>query len=406
MKKTTLICFIMLSSFCYSKNSGIGTDNPNLSSKLEIVSSDKGILIPRVSLINSLDTTTISNGNVNSLLIFNTSSLSDVTPGFYFWYGSKWNKLITDSSLAVSSVTGSAPIDVANTTGNAIVSLKNLGVQNSHLADNAVSSAKILDSSIANNDLASGVGGFYKGSGSLSNSTVVTQGNNTLSFVSSAVNGFSVDGATLSIDAANNRVGIGTSNPYAALTVNGDVVIKDVKTTSEVLPNNQNLLLINSDTDRIEKVSSNKFLEVQSVPSLYLAAFDSKNQILPTNNTFNNIKFYGMIKGVLSNDSDYTFAESGNYQVLLSVDYENSNNKNNDFFLNTRLDVSKDNGLTWVTVSYDADDFVNHNVRFMSQRLFYLRNFNVGDKIRIQMNCNSSTTIKVVNSNFTVTKFP
>ena len=51
---------------------GIGTSNPNTSAQLEIVANNKGVLIPRVALKNLTDDTTISNGNVKSLLVFNT----------------------------------------------------------------------------------------------------------------------------------------------------------------------------------------------------------------------------------------------------------------------------------------------------------------------------------------------
>ena len=55
--------------------------------------------------------------------------------------------------------------------------------------------------------------GIYDGNGSLSGATTVTQGSNTLSFTADPVNAFSIDGATFSVDASNNRVGIGTATP-------------------------------------------------------------------------------------------------------------------------------------------------------------------------------------------------
>ncbi|MGE4512794.1 MAG: hypothetical protein AB7E26_03115 [Chryseobacterium sp.] len=76
---------------------------------------------------------------------------------------------------------------------------------------------KVMTGSLANADLAAGAGGIYKGSGSLSGNTTVTQDANTLAFTSTATNGFSVDGTTLSVDAANDRVGIGTASPQASL---------------------------------------------------------------------------------------------------------------------------------------------------------------------------------------------
>lgn len=56
--------------------------------------------------------------------------------------------------------------------------------------------------------------------GSLYKATTVTQAANTLAFTSTATNGFSVDGTTFSVDAANDRVGIGTAAPGVKLEVN------------------------------------------------------------------------------------------------------------------------------------------------------------------------------------------
>lgn len=54
---------------------------------------------------------------------------------------------------------------------------------------------------------------LYNSDGILSEHRVVTQDANTLAFTSTAVNGFSVDGTTLSVDASNHRMGFGTSSP-------------------------------------------------------------------------------------------------------------------------------------------------------------------------------------------------
>lgn len=56
--------------------------------------------------------------------------------------------------------------------------------------------------------------------GSLNKNTTITQGNFPLAFTSSATNGFSVNNTTLSVDGANNRVGIGTTAPSAPLEIN------------------------------------------------------------------------------------------------------------------------------------------------------------------------------------------
>ncbi|WP_223608318.1 hypothetical protein [Chryseobacterium sp. OSA05B] len=57
---------------------------------------------------------------------------------------------------------------------------------------------------------------LYNTDGTLTGNRVVTQGANTLAFNGTATNAFSVEGSTLSVDAANNNVGIGTTAPNTA----------------------------------------------------------------------------------------------------------------------------------------------------------------------------------------------
>lgn len=54
---------------------------------------------------------------------------------------------------------------------------------------------------------------IYNSDGSLTGNRVVTQDANTLAFTSTSVNAFSIDGTTLSVDAANHRTGLGTASP-------------------------------------------------------------------------------------------------------------------------------------------------------------------------------------------------
>lgn len=74
---------------------GINTTLPNPSSMLDVVSSDSGVLITRVSLTDVFDQTTIINGNVQSLLVYNIASQNDVTPGYYYWNDGRWQRLTT-----------------------------------------------------------------------------------------------------------------------------------------------------------------------------------------------------------------------------------------------------------------------------------------------------------------------
>ena len=92
MKKITFLSIISLLTFITAHSQvGIGTTTPSASSMLEIKSTNSGLLIPRINLTSSTDNTTIASP-ATSLLVYNTSSSADLTPGFYYWDGS-WKTL-------------------------------------------------------------------------------------------------------------------------------------------------------------------------------------------------------------------------------------------------------------------------------------------------------------------------
>jgi|SRR5690554_1985047 len=91
---------IMLSLFCFfflelSAQVGIGTTAPDTSSALDIYSTDLGVLLPRVDLTSTSNALPITSP-VTSLLVYNENTSNDVTPGFYFWKDSQWNRLNDD----------------------------------------------------------------------------------------------------------------------------------------------------------------------------------------------------------------------------------------------------------------------------------------------------------------------
>jgi len=81
---------------------GIGTTGvENASAKLEVKASDKGFLPPRVGLQGTDDATKVTPtvaSPATGLLVYNTatagSGATAVTPGFYFYDGSKWQRII------------------------------------------------------------------------------------------------------------------------------------------------------------------------------------------------------------------------------------------------------------------------------------------------------------------------
>lgn len=81
-----------------SAQTGIGTTTPDASAKLEVNSTNKGFLPPRIALtaLNSASPVTLP---ATGLLIFNTATAgsipNQVTPGYYYWDGvnSTWTRL-------------------------------------------------------------------------------------------------------------------------------------------------------------------------------------------------------------------------------------------------------------------------------------------------------------------------
>ena len=77
---------------------GVGTGSPNSSAMLDVVSTNKGVLVPRIQLDKTDQKNPVANP-ANGLLVFNTATQNDVTPGFYYWYDNKWNQMMSEESL-------------------------------------------------------------------------------------------------------------------------------------------------------------------------------------------------------------------------------------------------------------------------------------------------------------------
>ncbi len=93
--KKSLIAFVLLLqlTFVFAQNNvGINT-TPHISAALDITSTNKGLLVPR--LTQNQRTTSIMTPAAG-LLVYQT----DATPGFYFFNGSIWNQLATTNIVA------------------------------------------------------------------------------------------------------------------------------------------------------------------------------------------------------------------------------------------------------------------------------------------------------------------
>lgn len=90
LKRVLCIFTILSSSFIFAQV-GIGTTTPNPDSVLDISSTNKGVLLPRIPLTSAGSSAPLAS-NVSGMLVYNTTSGSGLMPGFYFNDGASWQK--------------------------------------------------------------------------------------------------------------------------------------------------------------------------------------------------------------------------------------------------------------------------------------------------------------------------
>jgi hypothetical protein len=113
MKK--VLFFFLISVHLYAQT-GIGTTTPEASAKLDVTSSNKGFLPPRVTLTSCTDNTTIPNP-ATGLLVYNTGNNVGLVAGYYYWNGSGWATIATATGSGVSASYARGSRTAAQTAG-------------------------------------------------------------------------------------------------------------------------------------------------------------------------------------------------------------------------------------------------------------------------------------------------
>jgi hypothetical protein len=93
--KRLVVLFLLISSGLFAQT-GIGTTTPNASAKLDVFSTNKGFLPPRVTLTSTSDATTIASP-AEGLLVYNLGSVG-LQAGYYYWNGANWATIATATS--------------------------------------------------------------------------------------------------------------------------------------------------------------------------------------------------------------------------------------------------------------------------------------------------------------------
>jgi hypothetical protein len=88
LRKIFISLFFLYGTYVFGQV-GIQTNSPDPSSALDIDATDKGLLIPRVTLTSTLSNPSPITSPATGLLVFNTGANQPV--GLYYWTGSSWS---------------------------------------------------------------------------------------------------------------------------------------------------------------------------------------------------------------------------------------------------------------------------------------------------------------------------
>ncbi|AUC80349.1 hypothetical protein CW736_13615 [Nonlabens sp. MB-3u-79] len=206
---------------------GINTTTPDPSSMLDIQSTDKGLLIPRMTLVERGNIPNPSQG----LMVYQT----DNTPGFYYFNGSTWNAIAVAEAdkwtfdgnnmyNANSSNVGigtTAPDELLHVSGTSVGTGAHLG--NLFAGVWETNSAYAV---ITHNDVKFDTNGY-----------ALIQRNDGTTFLNSVAGkklGLRIGNSEKITILSDGKVGIGTTAPTAKLEVNGTLVVGNITDNADV----------------------------------------------------------------------------------------------------------------------------------------------------------------------------
>jgi len=122
-KKIIFLSAVLFSAVMSAQVKIGGTDGtPNPNAMLDVEATNKGMLLPRLALEETVDSAPLS-AHVAGMTVYNTTTANDVVPGFYYNDGTKWQQMVTTDYKAVKffympSITFDTSVDATAQTKN------------------------------------------------------------------------------------------------------------------------------------------------------------------------------------------------------------------------------------------------------------------------------------------------
>lgn len=317
------LLFIMLAPLYLKgqQNVGIGTIAPNANAMLEVSSTNKGLLIPRIALTNTTSASPLG-GLVAGMVIYNTASAGDVTPGYYGCDGTKWVRLVTGNvwSLTGNGSTSPATHFIGTTDDQDFVMKRNnaraglLGTTNTSFGANALNPSttafhNTAFGSGALQNVAAGNGNTANGSGALAFNIAGLENtavgfNALVTNNSGHLNTASGSGAMYSNFMGNNNTAFGSSALRNNQTGNYNTALGSV---AGYYAQGSNNIFIGYNAGYNELGSNKLYIESSDA--------DSLNALIFGNFGSNKLRFNGKTEGVydvMNNDDPAIYGENDN----------------------------------------------------------------------------------------------
>jgi hypothetical protein len=198
MKKTIILSLLIYSQFTHSQGLGIGANPPHASAELDVNSTTRGMLIPRMTAAQRAAITVPANG----LMVYETT-----TNSFWFYNSVSWIQIgaggVSPWATNGTNISNTNAGKVGIGTSSPVV---RFSVDSSMMVDQANSNQGFLDRS-----------SLYFGSdkkvGIVRSFLTGSAGRSGLGFFTNNIRRMTID--------STGQVGIGTINPLQALHVNG-----------------------------------------------------------------------------------------------------------------------------------------------------------------------------------------
>jgi hypothetical protein len=391
MKQLITVMAVFFSATVFGQSVGIGTTTPDPNAQLDVSSSNKGILIPRMTLAQRNTIPGITLG----LMIYQT----DNNPGFYVNKSSSfafnWVPITEGKNLWSTSLGNSNYISNINTgnvgIGTTLPEMK-FAVTNDDSAIALFNNSKTLATNIQSNIYLgtgrNGFGGYFTGAVRSTGTSASTARMSLLTGATTAGNNLQ---ERVSIDNAGN-MGVGTITPNYILDVNGRMRLRDKgpSLTAGIWHNKAD----NTEAAFIGMVNDSTYgFFGNGTSGNWRMGFDVKNAQMgigltdPTaplsfaNNIGNKIALWGDATGGhyglgIQGSLLQIYSSANNADIALGYGSSNAFTENARFFGNGNMHLGKYG--TWVTA---AD---NKKINFGDGDYVYIGEIGADDRLEMQ----------------------